>query len=305
MARIRRSRTGNTTTSEYRDGQHTKKFTQQWLVELDDGDPDPISGIEVQNLPGLPRPGWSIYSPRDGYVIPFAICRSSSPIPNPKNLRLWTVTCTFELKGASASEEPKPDDSDPNDLSPKVEPFVNSAEFPLLEDFDGTKILDPFGDLFQEPVKAPVPMKGVNVTRYVRDFDENTLAHWLQTTNSGTWRNEPEDAWCITSVSGQEIQFGRFTIGQLQFKIEHNPLELTVKLKSDSEPKKRRVGWLAVRAARSTTIINADGERIVNRLDKSGSPPKLTWVDKDGNKSDEPYYQAFRKRRQRNFSEIV
>lgn len=302
MAIVRRSRYGDQTTHENRDGRRTRKFTQVWDVELESSDPDPISGLEVQRLPGLPIPGFSTYSPRPGRFVPFAICRSSSPQPMQGNRRFWKVTKTFELIGTD--DEDKGEDEDPISLAPKVEPFVELTDYVIYKDFDNRDVVDPFNDLFAEPVRAPIPLKGVLVTRYVKSFDENTLADWLQTTNETAWRGQSEDAWCITEVTGQEVQFGNFTIGQLQFKIVSHPVEISVSL-NGAAPANHRVGWLSVRAARSTTFIDSNGKRQTHRLEGAGSPPSMTWVNKDGEATDTPYFQAFRIRRQKNFNLII
>ncbi|TWU19568.1 hypothetical protein [Allorhodopirellula heiligendammensis] len=302
MAIIRPARYGDQTTTEMRDGKVTKKFTQVLDVELEATDPDPISGLEVTQLNNAPRPGFSVYVPRPGLVVPFATCRTVTPAPVQGNRRRWTLTCTFEKNGND--DEPKPDSSDPNSLLPIVEPFSETGEAVMLEDFDGTKILDPFGDLFDEPMRVPIPIDGVKVTRYVPTYDESTLSNWLETTNKTEWRNQPEDAWCVTAITGQPIQFGNFTIGQINLTIKAHPLELKVSLKG-AAPKLHRIGWLGVRAARSTTFLDDDGKRQTNRADGGANPPLATWVDKDGKKSEEPYFQAFRVRRQREFSAIA
>lgn len=301
MAIIRHARYGHSTSAEYREGKMHKKLTLVYDVQLESTDPDPISGYEVQRLRGLPIPGFSVCSPRPGWVVPFTICKTSTPTPSANNLRHWKVTCTYESAG---DEEAQPDTADPASLAPKIEPFVQSSEAVMNVDYEGKKIVDPFEDLFAEPMRAPIALRGVKVVRYVTGFNENTLADWLHVTNNASWRNQPEDAWCVTDVTGQEVQFGKFTIGQLTFTILSNPLELTIALGS-AAPALHRIGWLGIRAARSTTYIDSNGDRVVNRLTTSGSPPMLTWVDKDGNKSEEPYYQAFRIRKQKNFSEIV
>ncbi len=250
----------------------------------------------------MPIPGWSTYSPKPGFVIPFAICRTVSPVALPGNRRRWQVTCTFEISGSD--DEEKPEDADPQSLAPQIEPFTETGEAVMLEDYDGTKILDPFGDLFAEPMRVPIPLKGVTVTRYVTSYDEHTLGDWLQTTNDATWRTQPKDAWCVTAITGQQVQFGNFTIGQLTLTILSNPLELKVSL-DGAAAVKRRIGWLGIRAARSTKFKDADDKIQINRNENSGSPPLLTWVDKDGKKSNEPYFQAFRIRRQKNFNAIA
>ena len=306
MATIRTARSGDTHTVSYADGKRTHRYNQTVIVELDSGDPDPITGVEVRNMAGVPKPGLSLYSPRAGRVLPFCICKSVTPTPDPKSRRLWRVKCTFELFGDE--EEDKDETEDPLNLNPKIEPFCESGEAIMLKDWDDKIIKDPFGDLFDDPVMAPIPLAGVRVKRYVAGYDETTLAYWTHVTNDAPWRNQPIDAWHCRKVTGQEVQYGPTTIGQLTFDIVSNPLEMELP-KADGSPgtEVRRYGWLDVRALRSYKhIVDDNGTAIerINRVKRDG-PPKQVWVDKDGNKVDDPYFFDFRKMRQRDFEQIV
>lgn len=300
--RIYQARQGHAHSIEYQDQKTTQRYTQVWMVELGDSDPPLMTECEVASLPGLPRAGWSTYRPRSGLVVPFAVCQSVTPKPLDRSLRLWQVVCQFELSGAD-QEEPVPDDMSPIDLRPRIEPFVESAEQVVYKDWDGTPILDPFNRLWDQPVKIMVPLPGVRVTRYVPTYDEADLAYWLQTTNLTPWRMQPADAWCIRSVSGSEVEVGNFRLGQLQFEIVSNPLELEVSIGGES-PALRRIGWLDVRAARSVRYLNDDGQVELNTVNRIGEP-ESTWIDKDGKRSSVPYYFAYRKRVQRDFNQIV
>ena len=302
MARIRRDRYGDNATSDYSKGKVTQKFTQTLIVELDKDDPDPITPAEILALRGIPIPGYTTYSPRDGLVVPFAMCKSVAPKPDPKSRRLWRVVAKYELSGTEPGE-PQSDELDPNDLAPKVEPFTTDIELPMLKDFDDKVILDPFDQYFDTPVMAKLALPGVRVTRYVDGFDENTLATWKHTTNDEEWRGQPEDTWCIQNVTGQEVQFGNFTLGQLQFEISANTLELAI----DGETV--RVGWMDARALLSNRYYK-DGELHDYRANEGLSISK-TFIDKDGNLSPEvdgvrkAQFVAFRNRRQRDFSLIM
>ena len=306
MANVRRSRKGDSHTVTFNDGKLTQRYNQTLIVELDTNDPDPITGDQVRVLPGVPKPGLSTYSPRDGRVIPFCVCKSVTPTPDPNSRRLWYARCTFELEGSA--DDDQDDSGDPTSLDAKVEPFCDETEAIMLVDWDGKKILNPFDDLFDEPVMAPIPLPGVRVTRYLASYDENTLAYWKHTTNTAEWRNKPADAWTVRNVTGSMVQYGNNTIGQLVFDIVANPLEMELPNADGSAGvETRRYGWLEVRAARSFEhIVNIGGnaERVIHRL-KKGGPPRMTWLDKDGNKSDDPNYQAFRNRRQRDFEIIL
>lgn len=301
MARIYRSRYGNAHSVEVRDQQTTQKFTQVWTVELEDSDGPLLTEPEIVRLNGLPVAGFSTYRPQDGMVVPFALCKSVSPKPR-GSLRLWDVVCQFELIGAN-QQDPEPDDQTPTDLAPRIEPFVESMEQVVYKDWDAKDILDPFKRLWDQPVKIPIPLSGVRVTRYVASFNEQTLAYWLETTNESTWRTQPEDAWRIRSVTGKEVEFGRYRIGQLQFEMLSNPLELSVQIGS-AAPAVRRIGWLELRAARSVKYLNDANKFELNRIERNGDP-EPTWIDKDGKKSANPYFFAYRNRRQRNFNLIV
>lgn len=300
--RIYRSRTGHSHTIEVKDQKTTQKYTQSWTVELEDSDPPLLTDAEVAMLPGIPRAGRSTYRPRNGLVVPFAICQSVAPKPINGSLRLWNVVCQFELSGAD-QEEPRPEDTSPLDLRPRVEPFVESMEQVAYKDFDGNQIVDPFKQLWSEPVKLAIPLAGVRLTRFVPSYDESTLANWIKTTNSAPWRGQPEDAWLIRNVTGKEVEVGNFVLGQLQFEMLSNPIELNVQM-GTAAPRVRRVGWLDVRAGRSVRYKNAQDKIEINR-DPRGGPPVPTWVDKDGKKSSTPYFFAYRRHRQANFSQIA
>lgn len=300
--RIYRSRTGHSHSIEVKDQKTTQKYTQSWTVELEDSDPPLLTDCEIATLPGLPRAGRSTYKPRNGLVVPFAICQSVSPKPINGSLRLWNVICQFELQGGD-QQQPQPDDVTPISLQPRIEPFVESLDQVAYKDFDGNDIVDPFKQLWDEPVRLSIPLAGVRLTRFVPTYDETTLAYWMKTTNAATWRGQPEDAWFIRSVTGKEVEVGNFTLGQLQFEILSNPIELNVQM-GTAAPKVRRVGWLEVRAGRSVRYKNAEDKVEMNRVQRGG-PPVPTWIDKDGKKSATPYFFAYRKNRQRDFSQIA
>jgi hypothetical protein len=302
LVRVYRSRYGNSHTVEVRDQQTTQKFTQTWTVELEDSDGPLLTEPEIVRMPGLPVAGFSTYRPRNGFVVPFALCRSVTPKPRGTSMRLWDVVCNFELTGAE-QQNAEPDDQTPTDLRPRIEPFVESIDQVAYKDWDGKDILDPFKRLWDQPVKVPIPLSGVRVTRYVSAFNEQTLAYWLETTNETTWRQQPEDAWRIRAVEGKEVEFGPYHIGQLKFEIVSNPLELSVQI-GTAAPAVHRIGWLELRAARSIKFKNAANKMEINRIEREGDP-EPTWIDKDGKKSADPYFFAYRTRRQRNFNQIV
>jgi hypothetical protein len=293
MVRVYRA-SDETCRIEFRDNKTTMRYTHAWKVELEQGDP-PYSAPEILALRGVPKPGRTTYRPRDGVIIPFAICRSVSPKKEGEGRRLWTVTCEFEKEGP---EEETQDENDPMSLAPKIEPFCDGMEFPILKDFDDRVIVDPFGSKFADPVLASIPLAGVRVTRYLPAYNEQTLAFWKFTTNEGTWRGQPEDAWYIRDVTGKEVEFGDFTIGQLTFDIVSNPLELQIGTAT------RRIGWLATRLLEFTQFKNEAGKLEDFRLDGSGS---LTTgnVNLDGTKATSQKFDAFRKCRQRDFNIIV
>ncbi|TWT91385.1 hypothetical protein [Neorhodopirellula pilleata] len=304
MAKVKHARYGDRTSSESdKDGKSTRKFTGVWDVHLDSNDPDPISGFEVLRIPGVPIPGYSVYSPRPGFVVPFTICRSATPNPVQGSRRYWQVACTFEMIGSKEQKE-QPQSADPFSLAPTVEPFVETTDHVMWYDYDGNEIVDVFGDLYAEPVRAPITLKGVTVNRYVSSYDEHTLGNWLNATNDDDWRGQPEDAWMIRSVKGQEVEFGTYTIGQLTFEILSHPVEFKVSM-GGAAPKKHRTGWLAVRAARSNTFLDTEGDRVPFRREKAGSPVSMTWLDMDGHPSEEMLFHAFRTRPQKDFDEIA
>lgn len=302
MAIVKPSRYGSSHSVEVRDQRTTQKFTQVWQVELEPSDPPLMSDAEIVRLPGLPTAGISTFRPRPGLVVPYCLCRSVAPKPRQGSLRLWDVVCQFELAGA-AQQDAAPDDQTPIDLTPRIEPFVETLEQVVYKDWDGKDILDPFKRLWDQPVKVPVPIKGLRLTRYVQTFNEDTLAYWIETTNKTAWRNEPEDAWRIRAVAGKEVEFGNFRIGQLQFEMVSSPLELNVQV-GTAAPAVRRVGWLELRAARSVKFLNTANKIEINTVERNGDP-EPTWVDKDGKRSSVPYFFAYRTRRQRNFNLIV
>lgn len=234
-------------------------------------------------------------------MVPFAVCNSVTPSPN-GSLRKWKVVCQFNLDGADP-QQPQPDDVSPVDLRPRVEPYVEAGEVVIYKDFTGKYIVDPFKKLWDQPVKAPIPLSGVRVTKYVQGYNENTLAYWLHTTNLNTWRGKDEDAWAVKSVVGKEVEVGKFKLAQLQFEILSNPTQLTVQI-GDADPAMHFVGWMELRAARSIKYLNSSEQIEVNRIARNGEPEPV-WVDKDGHKSDVPYFFAYRTRPQRNFNDIV
>jgi hypothetical protein len=280
---------------EFRDNKTIKRYTHPWKVELGPDDPR-YSAPEILALRGVPKPGRTTYRPRDGVIIPFAICRSVSPKKEGSGRALWTITCEFEKEGP---EDETKDDNDPMSLAPKIEPFCDGMEFMILKDFDNVLIVDPFKRKFAEPVLASIPLAGVRVTRYVSSYDEQTLAFWKYTTNNGTWRGQPEDSWYIRDVTGKEVEFGDFTIGQLTFDIVSNPLELQIGTQN------RRIGWLATRLLESEKYKDATtNEEQWFRNNGDGSPTVQN-IDKDGKPSTTQQFVAFRKCRQRDFNLIV
>ncbi|MGV3483710.1 MAG: hypothetical protein ACO1RT_04760 [Planctomycetaceae bacterium] len=286
-----------------KEGKVVQRYSQQWVVELDDSDPDPISGPEIAAMAGIPRPGRSTYSPRPGLVVPFAICKSVTPKADSGTRRRWTVMATFERIG-SEQQDPQNDSFDPANFAPKIEPFTTDIELPMFIDFDNKVICDPFEQLFDTPVMAKLALPGVRVTRYVDSFDENTLASWKHTTNETTWRGKPKDSWCVQNVTGQEVQIGNFTRGQLQFEISSNDLELKV------DGVNTRVGWMDTRALLSSVYKDASGKLQDFRIDGT-TTATLRWVDKNGNRSpivdgrQTPQFLAFRNRKRKNFNLIV
>ena len=299
MATARRGRYGDTAVAEYKKDKIVQRYTQPWIVELDGSDPDPISAADILSVPGLPRARWSTYSPRPGFVIPFAVCKTVTPKPDPKSRRLWRVNTTFELSG-SEQEEPQSDESAPLDLTPRVEPFTSEIQIPMMRDFDDKVVADPFGQLYDTPVMAQLSLPGVRVTRYVDSFDENTLAQWEFTTNDAPWRGKPIDAWCIQKATGQYVQFGEGEVGQLTFNISANPLELEI----EGEP--QRIGWHDTRALLSSTYLDDIGEMQEFRL--NGTTPTKGWINPDGTASTSTppeQFAVFRNRERRDFSAIV
>ena len=302
MAIVRRGR-ASSATAESRDGGITLKFRQPYLIELGPSDPDPISDAEVMVLPGVPVPGRTILQPRPGFVVPFAICQTIAPSPRTSR-RLWDLVATFELSGSEDSN-PVHSATDPTSLAPRIEPFTSDIELPLVRDFSDVPIVDPFGDLFETPVMAPIPLPGIRVTRYVDEFDENTLATWKHATNHEPWRGQPADTWCITEVTGREVEWDGLTFGQLQFDISANELELPIE---DSEHpgsfETTRVGWMDARLLRSTDYLD-ESTPAVRRVNLVDGSPRSIYIDRFGKRSEEPRFVAFRNRRQRDFSAIL
>jgi hypothetical protein len=294
MVRVYRG-TNETCRVEFRDNKTTKRYTHPWKVALDPDDP-PLSAPEILMLPGVPKPGRTTYRPRNGIIIPFAICRSVSPKKDGDGRKLWTVMCEFEKEGP---EDETKDDNDPMSLAPKIEPFCDGMEFPIMKDFDDILIVDPFKRKFAEPVLASIPLAGVRVTRYVPSYDEQTLAFWKFCTNDSEWRGQPEDSWYIRDVTGKEVEFGDFTIGQLTFDIVSNPLELQIGTET------RRIGWQATRLLESEKYkdpTTGDEQWFRNKGDGS---PTVQNIDSEGHPTNEQTFVAFRKCRQRDFNQIV
>lgn len=307
MATIRRGR-GPSMTAEERDGKIVNKYRQPLIIELDSNDPDPISEAEVLALAGMPRPGYTMYSPRSGLVVPFAMCKSVAPKPRSKSHRIWDAIATYELSG-SEQEDPEPDNTDPDNLEPKIEFFTSDTEVPLLKDFDDQVIADPFGDLYETPVMAPIALPGIRVTRYVASFDENTLAFWKHTTNDDTWRGEPAGTWCVTNVTGREVQFGEQVLGQLQFDIQANTLELPIEDKnSPGTMVTTRVGWMDSRILRASYFFDDAGKKKIEAVMGAVS---THFIDRFGKKTtgatvvDRARFIAYRNRRQRDFKQII
>jgi hypothetical protein len=287
--RIGRQATGSI---EYKDNKITKRFSQPYVVELSDDEPE-YSGAEIVYAVGLPRPGRTTYSPRPGIVIPFAICTRLTP--KFKSKKLWEVLADFEYTGDD-DEESKEEDDFPN-LAPKIEPFTDSIQVPIYRDWDGLEIVDPLGDLFEQPTLADIALPGVRVTRYVDSFDENTLAAWKWRTNATAWRGQPEDAWLCREATGQEVEVGPFTLGQITLEFVSNPLELLV------NEEMRRVGWLDVRKLESEDFLTEEGKRLTNR--NNVGTIRRTKIDADGQLAEETQYLLFRKFRQAEFNDVA
>jgi hypothetical protein len=296
MARVRVGRGETASIDVSTDGKLTKRYTQQITVELEEHDP-PYTAAEIPYLSGMPRAGRTTYRPRPGIVIPFAICRSVKPKPRGDSRRLWDVTVDYSYEGNE--DEEQSEESDFISLAPKFEPFTDSIDVAILKDWDGKDIVDPLGELFDSPTMTPIPLAGVKVTRYVPEYDENTLASWLFCTNDGPWRGQPEDAWLIRSVTGAEVEVGAMTLGQITFEIVSNPLELEI------EGQTKRVGWLETKMLLSEDFkTNATpAKRETNRNDVGMI--RRTKIDKDGKKTTDTKFLAFRKYRQRAFGAIA
>lgn len=312
MARVRPQRTGDGATITSRDNVVTQTYDQTYIVQLDP-DEAHFSNAQVAILPGVPRPGRSMYSPAPGLIIPFCLCESVRP-QSTRNRNVRTVVAKFMLEG-SEPQEPTDESTDPLSLAPRVESFCESTETIMVEDYDGRQIVDPFGDFYEDPVLTEIPLPGVRLTRYVQDFDEQTLAYWKHTTNDSEWRGQPEDAWMIREVTGDRVQHGNFEVGRLQFTIVSHPLEIEYRRDGQQNRVRRRYGWQEIRAAQSSRFAAADGS-IHTFHDASGSPKKL-WLKHDTGRPNfaegamapdfetVPEYDIYRIRRQRDFSRLA
>lgn len=250
-------------------------FQTNYLVTVTEADPptiDPVMPDDINPLllmthTDLPVVNQTTYEFAD-VISPFTICRGKSIKRDPKNGRVFHVTCDWESDVREDEEAPISPPVALTDITPIVASRIEYIERPLYEDKDGNQCWKlPTGTPWSEPVVEKVPTLALTITQYEASITYEQMLARSWKTNSATYRTRGADSWLIGSVQATEAKVrlsgGVTTCAKVTYPIFLSEAKFTVAVNDEPEAGETQgsdyfYGWLVPRPLVDTYSIEYD-----------------------------------------------
>lgn len=270
-------------------------WSTSYRVYVDDaGDPtfrgEDVDPYSVVTATGLPIVNRSIYS-FGGKVMPYVICRNKRATQDPKNGKLWNVTCRYRgvipTNSSEADDVPINPPQSLSDISPRETPELGETEKVIYVDKSETpkRIQLPSGNWWSDPAIERVPILRIKITQYEESVTYEQLLDRHLKVNENTYRGQPRYDWLIEAIEPVEVNVtlasGTVTAALVTYTLALSP---------------HLYGWKDDRALFDTVYL--DGATWKPFLD--GDPPvsrpatvTVTGTLKSNGTADEPDYVQY------------